>query len=73
MSDPPLPNTTRWVARRKAAIVAAVRRGSITLEEALSRYQLTQEEFRSWERAFEQHGLRGLHATKVQLYLRDRK
>ena len=28
-------------------------------EEALRRYQLTEEEYRSWERAFEQHGLAG--------------
>ena len=35
--DLPPPNTTRWVVRRKAAVVAAVRGGRITLEEALSR------------------------------------
>ena len=54
--DLPPPNTRRWVVRRKAAVVTAVRTGRITLEEALQRYQLTEEEYRSWERAFEQHG-----------------
>ena len=52
--DLPPPNTRRWVVRRKAAVVTAVRTGRITLEEALHRYQLTEEEYRSWERAFEQ-------------------
>jgi hypothetical protein len=70
--DLPPPNTTRWVVRRKAAVVAAVRGGRITLEEALSRYQLTEEEYRSWERAFEQHGLAGLRATRVQQYRSSR-
>jgi len=70
--DLPPPNTTRWVVRRKAAVVAAVRAGRITLEEALSRYQLTEEEYRSWERAFEVHGLPGLRATRVQQYRSSR-
>ncbi|MFL5267908.1 MAG: DUF1153 domain-containing protein [Stellaceae bacterium] len=64
----PPPNTQRWVVRRKAAVVAAVRGGRITLEEALHRYQLTEEEYRSWERAFQSHGLPGLRATRVQQY-----
>jgi hypothetical protein len=34
--DLPPPNTRRWVVRRKAAVVTAVRTGRITLEEALS-------------------------------------
>lgn len=66
--DLPPPNTKRWVVRRKAAIVAAVRSGRITLEEALQRYQLTEEEYRSWERSFEAHGLPGLRATRIQQY-----
>ena len=32
--DLPPPNTTRWVVRRKAAVIAAVHAGRITLEEA---------------------------------------
>jgi hypothetical protein len=67
-NDLPPPNTRRWVARRKAAVVAAVRSGRITLEEALQRWQLTEEEYRSWERAFEQHGLPGLRSTRLQQY-----
>ena len=62
------PNTSRWVVRCKAAVVTAVRTARITLEEALQRYQLTEEEYRSWERAFEQHGLAGLRSTRLQQY-----
>jgi hypothetical protein len=39
MGDLPPPNTKRWVVRRKAEVVAAVRSGKITMEEALRRYQ----------------------------------
>jgi Protein of unknown function (DUF1153) len=68
MDDLPPPNTTRWVTRRKAAVVVAVRSGKITIEEALRRYQLSEEEFLSWQRVFETHGLAGLRATRVQQY-----
>ena len=36
--DLPPPSTKRWVVRRKAAVVMAVRAGVITLEEACRRY-----------------------------------
>jgi hypothetical protein len=68
MPELPPPNTQRWVARRKAAVVAAVSGGMITLEEACLRYQLSQEEFFAWQRAFEAHGLHGLLATRIQRY-----
>ena len=61
------------MVRRKAAVVAAVRVGRITMQEALRRYQLTEEEFLSWQRAFEAHGLRGLRATRVQQYREPRR
>jgi transposase-like protein len=59
--------------RRKAAVVAAVRAGEITIEEACRVYQLSQEELLSWQRAFETHGLAGLRATRVQQYRRPRR
>jgi len=68
MGELPPANTTRWVVRRKAAVVAAVQGGKITLEEALRRYQLTEEEFRTWQRAYDTHGLPGLRATRLQQY-----
>jgi len=58
----------RKVFRSGAGGVGPLRAGRITLEEALHRYQLTEEEYRSWERAFEQHGLAGLRSTRLQQY-----
>ena len=68
MGELPPANTRRWVVRRKAAVVAAVEAGKITLEEACRRYQLTEEEFRAWQHAYETHGLPGLRATRLQQY-----
>jgi transposase-like protein len=68
MEGLPPPTTKRWVVRRKAAVVAAVLSGEITIEEACRCYQLSEEEFRSWERAFETHGLAGLRITRTQQY-----
>ena len=71
--DLPHPNTKRWVVRRKAAVVAAVRCGGLTVEEACRIYQLSKEELLSWERAFELHGLAGLRATRIQQYRAPRR
>jgi transposase-like protein len=68
MTSLPPDDTTRWVVRRKAAVVAAVQGGKITLEEACRRYNLSEEEFRGWQRAFEAHGLASLRATRPQQY-----
>jgi transposase-like protein len=73
MQDLPPPNTKRWVVRRKAAVVAAVRRGRLTIEEACRVYQLSEEELLSWDRAFELHGLAGLRATRIQQYRSRRR
>ena len=69
---PELPpsETTRWVARRKAAVVAAVRQGLITLDEACARYRLSREEYESWERLIDRHGPRGLRVTRLKTYRR---
>ena len=68
VAELPPPNTKRWVIRRKAAVVAAVRAGEITVEEACRRYQLSEEEFVAWQRAFEAYGLPGLRTTRLQGY-----
>lgn len=68
LKDLPPPTTKRWVIRRKAEVVAAVRGGLLTLEEACDRYKLTVEEFLSWQKAIDQFGLPGLRATRVQQY-----
>ena len=67
----PPPNTKRWVIRRKAEVVAAVRGGLLTLEEACARYSLSEEEFGSWQKMIESHGVKGLRTTRVQDYRRD--
>jgi hypothetical protein len=68
LADLPKPETRRWVARRKAEVVAAVRGGLISLEDACRRYTLTVEEFLAWQRSLDQHGLPGLRTTRVQQY-----
>jgi hypothetical protein len=67
-NDLPPPNTKRWVIRRKAEVVAGVRSGLISLEEACQRYKLSVEEFISWQRLIERHGVLGLRATRLQDY-----
>lgn len=64
----PSPETRRWVTRRKAQVVTAVRGGVLSVEEACERYRLSEEEFRSWTALLDQHGLRGLRATRIQDY-----
>jgi hypothetical protein len=64
----PAPDTKRWVARRKAVIVRAVRNGALTLEEACLRYQLSIEEFHAWQKAIDAHGVAGLRVTRLQIY-----
>lgn len=68
IADLPPPNTRRWVIRRKAEVVAAVRGGLLSLEEACRRYTLTTEEFLSWQESIEQYGLAGLRTTRIQQY-----
>jgi hypothetical protein len=67
-ADLPDSNTSRWVIRRKAIVVAAVRGGLLTLEDACSRYRLTVDEFFNWQQSIDNHGLAGLRTTKIQDY-----
>ncbi len=68
LKDLPPVDTKRWVIRRKAEVVAAVRGGLLSLDEACSRYHLTVEEFLSWQRAIDNNGLPGLRVTRTQRY-----
>lgn len=68
VADLPPKDTKRWVIRRKAEVVAAVRGGLLSLEEACERYKLTVDEFLSWQRSIDKHGLAGLRATRIQDY-----
>ena len=42
--------------------------GLLSLEEACDRYKLTVDEFLSWKRSIDRHGLPGLRATRIQDY-----
>jgi len=64
--DLPAPGTGRWVPRRKARVVAAVEGGLISQEEAFKAYEITEEEFHSWKRAFGRLGLKGLCVTRLR-------
>lgn len=66
--DLPPADTTRWVVRRKAQVIAAIRGGALTREEACTRYRLSDEELRLWERAIDAAGVPGLRVTRVQVY-----
>jgi hypothetical protein len=68
LDELPPPDTKRWVIRRKATVVAAVRSGLLTLEQACQRYKLSIEEFLSWQRLIDSHGLAGLRVTRLQDY-----
>jgi hypothetical protein len=66
LTDLPPPETQRWVARRKAEVVAAVRAHLLSLDDACKRYNLSMEEFLGWEAAIDKHGLGGLRVTRIR-------
>jgi hypothetical protein len=68
MANLPAAHTQRWAIRRKGEVVAAVRGGLLSLDEACRRYSLSIEEFLAWQRAIDRFGLAGLRATRLQKY-----
>jgi hypothetical protein len=65
----PPPGYKRWTAQRKAAVVFAVRLGSLSREGALQAYSISEEELATWEDRFEVDGLGGLqHKHKPPTY-----
>lgn len=64
----PAPETTRWVSRRKAQVVAAVEGGLLTPDEACARYRMDIEELANWQRLFDRVGVPGLRTTRIQRY-----
>ena len=64
----PAPDTKRWVIRRKAMVVAALRLGMLTVEEACHRYKLSIDEMQSWQNLVDLHGMRGLRVTRPKYY-----
>jgi hypothetical protein len=68
--DVPTSGALRWVIRRKAAVVRAVRSGELSEEEACCRYMLSREELLGWQRTLERHGVAGLRTTRINQYRR---
>ncbi len=66
LNELPPPDTKRWVIRRKAAVVAAVKNGAITLDDVCWFCDISVEEFLTWQEMIEKHGVRGLRVTKLQ-------
>jgi hypothetical protein len=63
----------RWTARRKAAVVEAIRSGEISLPWALIEHDLTSEELDEWMRLYDTDGIRGLLTTRLLNYRPFRK
>lgn len=70
LDDLPPRGIKRWVTRRKAEVVAAVSGGLLSREDACERYGLSEEEFSGWQRLYQNHGPKGLRATRIQQYRR---
>ena len=68
LSGLPPAETQRWSCRRKAAVVAAVRAGVLSSQEACERYMLSLEELAAWETALDENGIPGLRVTRLQIY-----
>src|SRR3546814_7838029 len=68
LDDLPPPETKRWVSRRKAEVVTAVRQGLLSLEDACRRYNLSMEEFLSWQRLIETRSEE--HTSELQSLMR---
>ena len=67
-ADLPPARTRRWVASRKAAVVAAVAYGLIGRDLALKTYALSDDEFAEWENAVKMYGRDALKTTALQRY-----
>lgn len=58
----------RWTPRRKAEVVAAVRGGALDVDFACQWYNISRQEFDSWDKALDHAGLRALKVTKLKMY-----
>lgn len=64
---PPV-ETKRWVASRKAAVVAAVNAEVISKEDVERSYGISEEELEQWVNSLQKHGVGGLRTTRMQAY-----
>ncbi|WND02736.1 DUF1153 domain-containing protein [Temperatibacter marinus] len=68
LEDLPAANTSRWIARRKAAVIQGVQFGLLSKTDACDLYEISEEEFDSWENAIKTNGINALKITKLQKY-----
>jgi hypothetical protein len=66
--EPTLPPTgwKKWSAQRKAAVLLAIRAGTISRDQAQKAYSLSAEELAVWEERFEIDGLAGLQLKNLR-------
>jgi hypothetical protein len=69
----PVGKPKRWVPRRKAAVILAIRNRDITVWDACERYDLSAKELADWERDLDLYGIAGLRTTRVSIYRKTPK
>lgn len=67
-SELPPADTCRWDSKRKAQIVEAVRAGVLSIEQATDTYDMSIEEFLSWQLLYERYGANGLTVKHAKKY-----
>lgn len=60
----PPEHTTWWTPLRKASVVAHIKKGTLTTQEAISRYKLSDEELSEWKTDFGRGGVPALRVVK---------
>jgi transposase-like protein len=65
--------TFMWTASRKAVVVEAVREGKLSGADVEKRFGVSAEEFGSWSRSLDKHGVAGLRSSRVQVYEPQRR
>jgi hypothetical protein len=63
--DLPIGKPKHWSAKRKAAVIEAIRRKVICIWDACERYDLSAEELAQWERNLDRFGVSGLQIKQI--------
>jgi hypothetical protein len=71
--DLPQGKPRRWVPRRKAAVILAIRSKLISIWDACELYDLSAKELTEWERALDRYGIPGLRTTRISIYRKTSK
>jgi hypothetical protein len=58
-------STFRWIAKRKADLIARINSGEISENEALSLYHLSPEELAEWRHCYAEGGVCGLMEKQI--------